>query len=217
MRLLDGKVVVHAIPGISRVLFNPDLFEALQLRFRYKIKLIVKDSSATSTFCLLDRDARSLVGYSVHELFEMTATSSTALSYTRIEDSLVNRLCLFKVAVKVDSSDPSSTIYSSVTTTEAGSPSLLFKNPKFERGQSSGALSCPVFPAVDSEDLNTYGYNPFNPVIPKPVSASSLHLLKGLDVGLIEYCAAVSRNMKPRSESSFGVSVSNVKDKSNAD
>ncbi|KAK7268130.1 hypothetical protein RIF29_20817 [Crotalaria pallida] len=55
----------------------------------------------------------------------MAATSSTALSYSKIENSLVNRLFLFKVAVKVDLNQPSSTTYSIRTLREVKDNSLF--------------------------------------------------------------------------------------------
>ncbi|KAK7274199.1 hypothetical protein RIF29_15279 [Crotalaria pallida] len=161
MRVFDGKIAVHAVPEVSKIQFNPDIFEALQLRFSYKIKIIVKDLCDSATFRLLDHDARLLVGYSVHELFEMAPNCSSAFACSEIVDSLVNRMFLFKVAVKVDAIHPDSTTYSirrlrevkdnmfqlilsensarkSTNSMVAGSPSVSSKYMKFEKGQSSG-------------------------------------------------------------------------------
>ncbi|KAK7259353.1 hypothetical protein RIF29_24958 [Crotalaria pallida] len=34
MHLCDGRIVVHALPGVSNIMFNPDIYEASQLKSR---------------------------------------------------------------------------------------------------------------------------------------------------------------------------------------
>ncbi|KAK7289621.1 hypothetical protein RIF29_03402 [Crotalaria pallida] len=108
---------------------------------RYKVKIIVKDLHESATSCLLDRDAKFMVGCSVHELFEISPAGLTVFAHSKVLDALVNKMFLFKVAVKIDPTDPSPAVYSIRRLREVNGDNM-FRLPLSERTHAKYRLCC---------------------------------------------------------------------------